>query len=166
LVRSKLPDHAIAAFRQVKAVLPSSELWILGDGYLKPRLQRECPNGVTFFGRVSNEEKFDLLRRAHVLLAPSVREGWGISVIEANAMGTPAVGYDVSGLRDSIVHGVTGLLVRPRDPESLADAAQRVLINTPLAERFSNSAIKWSQKFSWAVAAKEFQTLLESTAVG
>jgi glycosyltransferase involved in cell wall biosynthesis len=52
------------------------------------------------------------LSRAHIILVPAVREGWGLVVTEANAMGTPAIGYDdVPGLRDSIRHGETGITI-------------------------------------------------------
>ncbi len=162
LVKCKLPDHAIAAFKEVRALLPEAELWILGDGYLKAKLEKNAVNGVRFFGRVDDEEKFDLLKRAHVLLAPFVREGWGISVIEANAVGTPAVGYAVPGLQDSIVHGDTGLLVRPLDPRALAEAAKQILCNPSTAEKFSRNALEWSRRFSWDEAAKEFDGFLES----
>ena len=160
-VRSKLPDHAVAAFRQVRASHADTELWILGDGYLRDKLERNVLDGVRFFGRVDDEEKFDLLRRAHVLLAPSIREGWGISVVEANAMGTPAVGYDVPGLRDSIVHGRTGLLVKPMSPCALADAAMQILRHPAMADGFSRNALDWSKEFSWDNSARKFQEILE-----
>jgi glycosyltransferase involved in cell wall biosynthesis len=163
LVRSKHPEHAIRAFEQIRPDLPDAELWILGEGYLRPRLENIAGDGVKFFGRVHDEEKFDLLKRAHVLLAPSVREGWGISVIEANAMGTPAVGYAVPGLKDSIVQEETGLLVTPQNPEALADAAKLILCNDPSTENFSMNALQWSRKFSWDRSAEEFYELVEST---
>lgn len=163
LVRSKLPDHAIAAFRQVRASHPAAELWILGDGYLRAKLERNVLDGVRFFGRVDDKEKFDLLRRAHVLLAPSVREGWGISVIEANSMGTPAVGYAVPGLRDSIVEEATGLLARPLSPKALAEAIERILRDPSLAEKLSRNALEWSRRFSWDDSAKKFSEFLETS---
>jgi glycosyltransferase involved in cell wall biosynthesis len=121
---------------------------------------------VKFFGRVQDREKFDLLKRAHVLLAPSTREGWGISVIEANAMGTPAVGYAVPGLKDSIVQDETGLLVTPQDPSALAEAAKSILCDDPSTENFSVNALEWSRRFSWDRSAEEFYGLIESTAKG
>jgi glycosyltransferase involved in cell wall biosynthesis len=93
-------------------------------------------------------------------LVPSVREGWGISIIEANSVGTPAVGYAVPGLVDSIVDGVTGILVPPRKVEALADAAKRVLIDSYSARTFSEKAIDWSKKFSWDDAAEKFYDVL------
>jgi glycosyltransferase involved in cell wall biosynthesis len=166
LVRSKHPEHAIIAFEQVKAAFPDAELWILGEGYLRPRLESIAGDGVKFFGRVQDQEKFDLLQKAHVLLAPSAREGWGISVIEANAMGTPAVGYAVPGLKDSIVQDETGFLVTPKNPSALAEAAKLILCNDPSTEDFSMNALEWSRKFSWDRSAEEFYGLVESTLNG
>jgi glycosyltransferase involved in cell wall biosynthesis len=160
LVRSKLPEHAIAAFKYIRAWFPDAELWVIGDGYMRRKLEKDSSVGVRFFGRVNEEEKFDLLKRAHVLLVPSVREGWGISIIEANSVGTPAVGYAVPGLVDSIVDGVTGILVPPRKVEALADAARRVLIDSYSARTFSEKAIDWSKKFSWDDAAEKFYDVL------
>jgi glycosyltransferase involved in cell wall biosynthesis len=134
---------------------------MVGDGYLREKLEGYQTEGVRFFGKIGDKEKFDLLSRAHVLLVPSVREGWGISVIEANAMGTPAVGYDVPGLRDSILNGITGTLATPLSPSSLAKAAITLLCDTAKADKFSKSALDWSRKFTWDKAAMDFQHLLE-----
>jgi glycosyltransferase involved in cell wall biosynthesis len=163
LVRSKLPNHAIAAFRLVKNTLPDAQLWILGNGYMRAKLEKESPSGVTFFGRVSDEEKFELLKRAHLLLAPSVREGWGISVIEANAMGTPAIGYAVPGLIDSIVNGVTGFLTPALDPVALSESAKVLLSNTSQAHELSMNALEWSKRFNWEDSGKQFQDVLQSS---
>ena len=162
LVKCKLPQHAILAFANVKVHFPNAELWIIGDGYLRPTLEKSRIEGVKFFGKISEQAKFDLLRRAHILLMPSVREGWGISVIEANAVGTPAVGYAVPGLQDSIVDGLTGRLVRPLDYAALADAAEQTLLDTLADKNLSNNALEWSRKFSWDASAREFLAFLES----
>jgi len=162
LVKSKHPDHAISAFKRMRRVLPSAELWILGDGYMRQKLERRSEVGVKLLGRVSNIEKFELLKRAHVLLIPSVREGWGVSVIEANAMGTPAVGYRVPGLKDSVIHGETGFLVQSGDCVELARAAYHVLTDKDLATKLSKNALNWSSNFSWDGAARTFEHVLES----
>ena len=81
--------------------------------------------GVTFLGRVSEEEKRERLGRAHALVATSVREGWGLVVTEAAASGTVAIGYDVAGLRDSI--GASGGILTRADPASLAAGLVRLL---------------------------------------
>jgi glycosyltransferase involved in cell wall biosynthesis len=162
LVRSKLPGHALAAFKQFRAWFPNAEMWVLGDGYMKRKLEKAGGLGVRFFGRVDDKEKYDLLKRAHVLLVPSVREGWGISVIEANAMGTPAVGYMVPGLVDSITHEETGILVPPFDYQAMSSAARRILLDYSNGARFSNNSLKWSRNFDWDQAAGEFHNALES----
>jgi glycosyltransferase involved in cell wall biosynthesis len=164
LVRCKRPQHAIEAFERVKAIRPEAELWVVGDGYLKFRLQKQACSGVKFFGRVSDEEKFDLLKQARVLLAPSVREGWGISVIEANAMGTPAVGYDVPGLRDSIIHGSTGYLVEPGEINALARSAMRILSEPATENSLCNASLQWARNFNWENSTQRFNDLLQSVA--
>ena len=162
MVSSKQPDHALKAYLMVKERFPEAELWVLGDGYLRSRLQREGADGVRFFGHVSGEEKFELLRQAHIMLSPSVREGWGVSVIEANAMATPAIGYAVPGLRDSIIDGTTGFLVQPNNPSGLAKAACQILEDTNLRRKLSIGALDWSRHFNWDNSAAEFNSLIQS----
>ena len=90
-----------------------------------PTLKAKAPAGTTFFGRVSETKKRALMARAHVLVATSVREGWGLTVSEAALCGTRAVGYDVAGLRDS-VGAAGGVLVEPQ-PRALAGALAQLL---------------------------------------
>ncbi|HET9442024.1 MAG TPA: glycosyltransferase family 4 protein [Acidimicrobiales bacterium] len=130
LARNKRPDHVLSAFALARRQLPGLRLWVIGDGVLRPDLERSAPPGVRFLGRVGELEKFDLLARAHVLVATSVREGWGINVSEAAAVGTPAVAYDVPGLRDS-VSASGGVLVAER-PAALA---------VELVERFTAGSL-------------------------
>jgi glycosyltransferase involved in cell wall biosynthesis len=82
---------------------------------------------VTLTGPLSEAEKDARLRDAHFLLHTSLREGWGLNVIEANAMGTPAVVYPVAGLVESTLHDLTGIISRAETPESLAEALAGVL---------------------------------------
>src|SRR2546428_280800 len=156
LVRSKRPDHAILAFRLIKSSFPAAQLWIVGDGYMRRKLEAMQTGGVTFFGRLTNEEKFRLLKKSHLLIAPSVREGWGTSVIEANAMGTPAIGYRVPGLTESVVENVTGVLVEPGNYKGLSIATTNLLTDLSRLENMSMNAIEWSKTFTWDRAAKDF----------
>jgi glycosyltransferase involved in cell wall biosynthesis len=102
LVSSKRPHHVLRAFAEVRRAVPSAQLWFVGDGPLKVKLQRRAPDGVEFFGRVDEQKKRELMAAAHVLVMCSVREGWGLTVTEAALAGTPTVGYDVDGLGESI----------------------------------------------------------------
>ena len=125
LSANKRPDHAIAAFRLLRVLHPNAQLWVVGDGPMRAHLERSAPSGVTFFGRVDEQQKHELLARAHVLIATSLREGWGLGVTESAQVGTPAVGYDVPGLRDSLAaHG--GAAVAP-SPGALAARVALVL---------------------------------------
>jgi glycosyltransferase involved in cell wall biosynthesis len=120
LVAMKRPEDAIDALRIVTPRVPSARLWIIGEGPLLAKLWRDAPAGVELLGRLSRDDVLDRLARAHVLVATSVREGWGLNVSEAAACGTPAIGYSVPGLVDSIPAS-GGSLVPPK-PELLGRA--------------------------------------------
>jgi len=122
---NKRPDHAIAAFRQVRQSVPEARLWVVGAGPMEDRLRRRAPEGAVICGRVDQAKKFELMARAHLSLATSVREGWGLTVSEAALCGTRTVAYDVDGLRDSVT-AAGGVLVEPA-PGPLARATLEVL---------------------------------------
>jgi glycosyltransferase involved in cell wall biosynthesis/O-antigen/teichoic acid export membrane protein len=113
----KRPQEAIRAFSLLHEQDPRAVMWIIGTGPMEAQLRKTSPPGVQFLGAVSHAEKFERLQRAHVLIATSVREGWGLVVSEAAAMGTPSIAYDVAGLRDS-VSASGGILTQP-NPEAL-----------------------------------------------
>jgi arabinofuranan 3-O-arabinosyltransferase len=125
LSANKRPDHAIRAFGYVRGQLPEAQMWVIGSGPEEARLRKMAGPGVTFFGRVTEEEKRQRLGRAHALVATSVREGWGLVVTEAAANGTVSIGYDVAGLRDSI--GASGGILTRANPVSLATGLARLL---------------------------------------
>jgi glycosyltransferase involved in cell wall biosynthesis len=125
LTANKRPGDAIAAHHMLRATLPNAQLWIVGTGPLESVLRAGAGEGVTFFGRVDEAHKFELMSRAHLLIMTSVREGWGLVVDEAAAVGTATVGYDVAGLRDS-VPAAGGALIEPR-PDALAAHLAAVL---------------------------------------
>lgn len=120
LVGMKRPEHAVYAVRGLQRSFPEARLWIIGSGPKERRLRRLASNGIELLGRVSGRERTDRLARAHVLVATSVREGWGLNVSEAAACGTPSIAYAVPGLVDS-VRAAGGALVKPR-PDALASA--------------------------------------------
>lgn len=157
---AKRPDHAVKAYKLVKAKIPKAELWILGDGPMKAELEKMAYDGVNFFGDLSNVERRKVVERAWVLVNPSVREGWGLNVIEANALGTPCIAYDVEGLRDSVKNNETGLLVESGSVESLADEIVKVLKDTRLRYRLSKNALNYSRQFSWDKTAEAFMDII------
>jgi glycosyltransferase involved in cell wall biosynthesis len=164
LKRAKRPDLVIKAFKIVKKKISNTKLWIAGDGYLRKDLEKIAPDGLKFFGHVSEEEKIDLLSKAWVMVNPSIREGFGLNIIEANALGTPAVSYDVPGLRDSVMNGKTGLLVKENgDVERLAEAIIRILEDETLRKMLSVNSLEYSKNFSWDRTAQEFEKILKET---
>jgi len=118
MVSYKRPLDVVQAITKARRTLPDLRVWMIGGGPQLDRLRAAAPAGVEFLGRVSEEVKHDLMARAHVHVATSVREGWGLVVTEAAALGTPTIAYDVPGLRDST--RAAGGVVVPPDPSALA----------------------------------------------
>lgn len=123
----KRPMAVVEAFVRLRRSAPDCQLWVSGGGDRSALEAYAAKAGVskdvTFFGRTSEETKLSLMRRAHVLCSTSVKEGWGLIVTEANSMGTPAVVYDVDGLRDAARAG--GNWTCAPDPQALGDALAR-----------------------------------------
>jgi glycosyltransferase involved in cell wall biosynthesis len=166
LTRSKRVDHALRAFSIIRESEADARLWIAGSGPEEERLKSLADDlGISgsaeFFGRVSEGRKAELLSEAHLMLLPAVREGWGLVVLEANACGTPVIGYDVHGLRDSIEDGVNGYLVREGDFKAMADRAVGLLRDKEVLERISSASSEYSNRFSWEKSSREFLSFLE-----
>lgn len=126
----------------------------------------EISDYMELLGEISENEKVELLNKAWIYVTTSTREGWGLTVIEANACGTPAIAFNVPGLRDSIVDGETGLLVPYGDVEALANAIIKVSSDEGLREKLSRNAIEWAKQFSWKKTAEEFLKIVEGIVVG
>ena len=101
-----------------------------------------------------------------MLVNTSEKEGWGLTVMEASACGTPTIASDVPGLRDSVLDGETGLLVPHGNQQTLVDALLRVLRNSDLRERMSRSCVDWASRFTWEAAATDIEALVEAVAEG
>jgi glycosyltransferase involved in cell wall biosynthesis len=163
LRKAKRPDHAVRAFRIVREKVPDAELWVLGDGSFRKDLEKIAGDGVRFFGGLSDSERRERISRSWVLVNPSVREGWGLNVIEADALGVPCVAYDVPGLRDSVKDSETGLLAEAGNVEALAEKIVMVLNDDSMREKLRNNALDYSRLFSWDNVAGEFMKVLERT---
>ncbi len=154
LAPNKRVDHALAATRILRERGVPAELTIVGGGEIENELRRTAAHPalaghVNFAGRLSEREKNEQLRAAHLLVHTSLREGWGLNVIEANAMGAPAVVYPVGGLVDSTVHGTTGIVTSTESPAAVAEAVQALLGDLPLYERLRRTAWERSRTFQW-----------------
>ncbi len=156
LKKAKRPIHAIAAFEKVKEKLPDAELWIVGDGPIRGKLESLSCEGVRFYGQLTNYERRRLIEQSWVLVSPGIREGFGLNIIEANALGVPSVAYLVPGLKDSVQDQSTGFLVKNGDIHALAARLLTLLNNEKLRICFSKNAIEYSHNFSWDYTASEF----------
>jgi glycosyltransferase involved in cell wall biosynthesis len=147
LVSMKRPDHAIKAFEAARKVLGDDlELHVIGGGPLEDKLRKTAPAGVTIHGRVSQIEKYRILASSHALLATSVREGWGLVVSEAAAVGTPSIAYNIPGLRDSV--GAAHGFLTEDNPDALAAAiVERLpgLVTKPAARLAHGGAASWDE---------------------
>jgi glycosyltransferase involved in cell wall biosynthesis len=171
LAPNKRVEHAIEAVLELKRRGVDSTLSIVGDGLSRSRLEaqvvRKGLGGVVrFWGQVTEEEKRGHLREHDLLLHPSVREGWGLNVLEANAMGTPAVVYPVAGLVDSTVDGETGWVCGEERPESLADAVEMAWRDGRGYARVRRAAWERSKAFRWSAVLPEAVRFLEEAATG
>jgi glycosyltransferase involved in cell wall biosynthesis len=166
LKRAKRPDHAVKAFKVIREKAPEAELWIIGDGYFRKEMEKLAYGGVRFFSDLSNERRRKLLKRAWVLVNPSIREGFGLNIVEANALGFPCVAYDVPGLRDSIQDGETGLLVKSGDVQALAEGLFKVLEDEELRGTLSENALEYSRDFRWDRTADEFMKIVKEQVCG
>lgn len=110
---------------------------------------------IKMWGFVSEDLKFKILAQSHILINPSVREGWGLVVIEGGAMGTLTIGYNVPGLRDSIIDKKTGIICEENTPENLSLNVTRLLSDKSYYNRLCLNALKWSKNFSWEKSVKE-----------
>ena len=169
LRRYKSNDVALRAFGRIHAELPTARLLIMGRGPDEPRLRRlttrlGLDHAVDFEGFLPRAELVANLHRAHVFLNPSPKEGWGLTVVEANQCGLPVVASDRPGLKDSVRHGETGSLVPYGDDEAFAREALALLRDPALWQRRSDAARQWAAGFSWHRCVGESLALCERVA--
>ena len=145
---------------------PGLRLHIVGDGPEAPALReavaaRGLDGVVVLHGHVPEEAKAAIVARADLHLSTSQGEGWGLSVVEAAALGVPTVAPDVDGLRDAVRDGVTGWLVRDGDDQ--ADVADRALkeLSDPVRRAEVAAACRaWAGEFDWARTAARMRGLV------
>jgi glycosyltransferase involved in cell wall biosynthesis len=136
---------------------PDLELVVVGEGYRREQLEAQIHGAgaeryVTLAGHVTDDEVIELYRRAWVLASASAREGWGMTVTEAAACGTPAVATRIAGHSDAVAEGTSGLLAD--GPEELTAALDRVLGDPALRGRLSEGAQRHAEHFTWAQTAR------------
>lgn len=169
LVPHKRFEHALRAAGRLRVRFPGLTVAVVGDGWWSDRL-RDCAEEagvadiVEFTGFVTEEQKARELARAWVMALPSLKEGWGIVVIEAALAGVPTVAYrDAGGVTESIVDGETGLLVGGDEAE-FTRALENLLTDDALREKLGDQARSHAQTFTWDAATDEFERVMREAA--
>jgi glycosyltransferase involved in cell wall biosynthesis len=170
LAPNKRIDHAIETLRVLLDRKVEAALTIVGTGEIEGQLKAlaaTLPAGaVRFTGPLPEAEKDALLQKSHFLLHTSQREGWGLNVIEGNAMGTPAAVYPVAGLRESTLDNRTGLVAKAETPEALALRIMENLGAEDTYQRLRHNAWERAKKFHWSVILPKACDWLEARARG
>jgi glycosyltransferase involved in cell wall biosynthesis len=156
LVPVKRYDLLIEALVALKARQPLLEARIVGEGYERLALEQrvrdhDAEDWLHLVGRVSSDELISLYRRAWVFTSASAREGWGMTITEAAACGTPAVVTRISGHSDAVVEGRSGLLADGRD--ELVDGLDRVIADADLRRRLTEGAVDHASRLTWEATA-------------
>jgi glycosyltransferase involved in cell wall biosynthesis len=157
----------IKAFELAKEKIPELQMKIAGVGsgryYNKAmRLIEESiySKDIEYLGKVSKEEKINLMQKCHLIMVTSIKEGWGLIVTEANSQGTPAIVYNVDGLCDSVRNNKTGFISKENNPECLAQNIVQLCHDKKLYSQFQTTALKWSKTLTFDKMYKEFMKLL------
>jgi glycosyltransferase involved in cell wall biosynthesis len=170
LAPNKRVDHSICVLKLLRQQGVDTRLTVVGWGE-RENFLKQLANDlgiaefVEFTGLLNEQQKNDRLRSAHFLIHTSLREGWGLNVIEANAMGTPAIVYPVGGLVDSTLHDETGIVAREETPESVAQAAAAIMKSPEKYSRLRANAWNRAKDLQWSQALPPVCDWLESLAV-
>lgn len=170
LVPHKQIEDALDAVAELRPRIPGLHLDIVGGGWWRQKLVDHAhrlglSEAVTFHGHVDDVTKHHVLQRSWVQLLPSRKEGWGLAVVEAGQHSVPTVGYrSAGGLSDSIIDGVTGVLVDNR--AELVDRLEQLLSDPVLRDQLGAKAQARSTEFSWRQSAEAMCTVLEAVQTG
>lgn len=156
LMPSKRFDELVRAAAEARVHVPDLQLVIVGDGYERPNLDAQvtqlgAEGWVRIAGKVSDDELLSLYRRAWLVASASVAEGWGMTLTEAAACGTPSVATDIAGHRDAVAAGVSGLLAT--DDRALVRDLVAVLTDSELRAKLSDGALRHAASLTWPATA-------------
>jgi glycosyltransferase involved in cell wall biosynthesis len=157
LVPVKRFELLIEALVKLKPRHPELRAVIAGEGYERPMLEslirsKRAEDWISLPGFVDDAALIDLYRQAWVLASSSLREGWGMTVTEAGACGTPAVVSRIGGHEDAVVDGESGILFDTTD--GMAEALDSVLVDDVLRKRLGMGASDHAARFNWDATAR------------
>ena len=160
--RYKRPVESIYLLKNLQRKFPDIKLMIIGTGPEKENMEKlsvdmKLQNSITFMGRLTNKNLTETVASSWINVHSSITEGWGFSIIEAAAAGTPTVAYEVPGVVDAIENGINGIKVRDGDRNELKRAAIEILST---AEKWSESSVRSAEKYSWNRTAEMWEKLI------
>jgi len=160
----KRPGEILYLLKSILSKIGDIKVFIVGTGPEEQSMKRlaselNVQNYVEFKGRISSEELSDIVGSSWLNVHTSVTEGWGYSILEASAAGTPTVAYGVPGVRDAVEDGLNGIKVEDGNREALFDAAFSILMDP---ERWWSSSVKVAQKYSWDKTAELWDSLIRN----
>jgi len=161
----KRTDHIVKAFEIAKEKIPNLRLLVAGDStgkYGKKVLEMiktsKYHDSIEYLGKVDKDKKIELLQKSHLIVVTSVKEGWGLIITEANSQATPAVVYNVDGLRDAVKSDKTGLVCSQNNPENMAENIVQLLNNTEQYNTLQKNAWEWSKEINFTESYKIFKS--------
>jgi glycosyltransferase involved in cell wall biosynthesis len=163
----KRTSHIIQGFEYAKKRIPDLKLIIAGDSsslygrYVARLAARSLHHSdITMLGRVPDNEKLQLMEKSHIMCVTSVKEGWGLIVTEAGRRGTPAVVYNVDGLRDSVKNGISGLRTQENTPRSLGDSITELLSKPEYYKSIRKNAHEFSKTITFEKQYSDFKIVV------
>lgn len=164
----KRPEHALIVLNLLRKKGHKVHLTMVGDGpstFFLKSLSAELglKDYVTFEGRVTDERLSEIVSSSWANIHCSMSEGWGLSVIESAAAGTPTVAYSVPGTSETVRDGSTGILVADGDVIGLSRAIERILIG---GQQWSITSRQFAELYSWDASTDRWENTLESCISG
>ena len=163
-------DATVEAFCQFEKKYPQATLDIIGkknEDYIKnvlePIIQQYdvSHNKIIYHGFVSNEEKLRLMSQSHCLVFPSEREGWGLTVTEGAAVGTPSIVYNSPGLRDAVQMGQSGFMTKENNVENILELMKKSVEDKALYKKIQTNAYEFSKELNWDKTANAFDLAIQ-----
>jgi glycosyltransferase involved in cell wall biosynthesis len=170
LVPHKRLHLAIEAVAELREEFPDITLTLIGHGYWEAELRAlaerlDVLDQITFTGFVDERTKSRLLAESWLHVLPSLKEGWGLTVVEAASLGTPSVAFrSAGGTTESILDGVTGMLLD--DGELLAPRLGGMLRDPALRQRLGETARSYAQQFTWERTVERFEEIAREAMIG
>lgn len=167
LSKAKGIEDAIAVISLLKKRNIESRLFVIGRGrneyieYLKVQIRKlGISDAVIFYGFITEKEKIKVIDKSHFLIAPSIKEGWGLTVHEAGSRGVPTIAYNVFGLREVVKNGENGFLTNKNTPEEIVKSALLAFNDKNLYKKMQEGARSERKRFSWSNSGREFLKII------